>query len=933
MIIAIPDVGTIKTNYHKNIRNYYHYDYNLEQLMKYALNMPENLYVIQCCIYYILNIYVVDAMYVSEILKHRNSYSKLEEQNYISNLGDCKASKVNKTISGVYSKINVISKFLHILNIQNDISDEILPYSNHDLRYLVKCYSDCLISLNPRLDIHSLMIPKGCKIIPDSRTAKLIACNKKYNDNYKYIIYDLYPELLNAIGKVPLLCNEIFTDDILSDTNILIMMAKYANSYCRKMMLIHTKPYMGAKYPPQAFLDWMAINDPDVLMAASNNQSNLKHLNYSFRILFTLIFHGECSIEVASETICGLMQKYTKKCDKKSDNELELIQLLERPEWNKKDLSFILNKTVAYHSAEIRILAFTNGHMQEDLLSLQDNMEMIKYVKQYFIKTQKTSQQIIKLIKVVEYLHPDNKIEQNNISEDILELADNLLFYKDQFKITFNVMKRIILLIEDDARRELIYAAYPENIWINSTLLEYGLVKIHNISNYNSKKNAPENNKYRSTIYNSILWLLSKPIINYKLKKTSLKYIFNILSGESKIIKISDDVIYKIISANEAKFKTLDDNNRKYITDNLKLKYPKSMTYLLSLNLLKFKSVESTETIKFKWTSNQLWIKFASKYLADNCIFNNLETVNGSGIDAKGLTRDLYDRLGKEVIEKYFVDRDGYKIISHDVSLIECKLIGKMMFKAVYIDKCNLSMDLHPAIYYALSLDLFKIAKWRDEEILHILNSSEHPDWYRICCGTNATTNEGAKPLTYFLNWFREQYSNIWPQLLSLADGFNQHCKNYMYNCPNIIHMQLCGKEMSPDYILKNITFDTIGSVNNKEIWEYSFSAALTLLEPKELESLCQFWTGTSRPTDTLNVRFINRNAILCRDAASGRRLAKHRMSPNLFEASSCSMELRVLVIKDLDNDACEKHILQAIRNTISQQQWNVENGIAFQDI
>lgn len=277
--------------------------------------------------------------------------------------------------------------------------------------------------------------------------------------------------------------------------------------------------------------------------------------------------------------------------------------------------------------------------------------------------------------------------------------------------------------------------------------------------------------------------------------------------------------------------------------------------------------------MNFNWKSNEIWEHFSSEVLLD--IHDPIETGNVSGVDQGGLTVDLYNRIGKEVLYKFFNEEDGYFVLNSNVSPRECYLIGQLLARAVYVDTVSIAMDLHPSIIYTLCLPALSML---DSDILAELlyNPFEHPDWLEMITINSENDSENKKPLAVkIVNDMRVRFEDQQARFIELSSGFNEV---YMYVCRNVKHPfepkscyptpvplwnALAGTKITPtrimDLLKLNIHIQLEVIHTYKEDYTAALYASMQQLTATELSEFCRYWTGSYRPSGTITIDVYNR--------------------------------------------------------------------------
>lgn len=342
-----------------------------------------------------------------------------------------------------------------------------------------------------------------------------------------------------------------------------------------------------------------------------------------------------------------------------------------------------------------------------------------------------------------------------------------------------------------------------------------------------------------------------------------------------------------------------------------------------------------------------------------NALFSNLSEKSSTkvvyknkiGIDASGLTKDVYGMITTELINN-FEEIDSYMLPKRDSTLgsMQWKFLGIMFGRSIFRECISPCINLHPILCYFLQNDTTKL-KMRhffaelepyyidylaSMKIILDMNDDEYADFLDL------QEEKTLAKTKYVGKYIYDKY--IYASLKWFVDGFREVYKNYYYtHCISLISFH--------NFVRGNVVYDILGDSNhslknnltvedrtiqidektgnkynafekNTKIFEEMFLIVLDELGKKSFDKLrnfIRFWFGTS----SINT-FSKHKAVLC---------ITNENFYGCFQSHTCfnTLDIDSTIVKALTLDTIKQNITDMIDNSVKNQELSETVGFRMQ--
>jgi hypothetical protein len=242
-----------------------------------------------------------------------------------------------------------------------------------------------------------------------------------------------------------------------------------------------------------------------------------------------------------------------------------------------------------------------------------------------------------------------------------------------------------------------------------------------------------------------------------------------------------------------------------------------------------------------KWDGGDCW-----HLLRDQLVENwnkRIIIVHQQVNDGGGPSKEFYSLLGKELTDSHFTAHptEVGLLPRPDASAKDMYMIGRLLYRAIHIDRQQLNLDLHPAIWTLLAAPKIALGdlNW---DTAHDLVGAE---WLSIVAPRAVWTRRSAD----IVGEICRRYAPWMRLIRHLIDGWSSADPHP--NTPSGLMKTVCNPEADLDGVLKRLTVVPNVSVVNRHAlvssYRQAFTAALRGMSVEKLQELWRFWFGTTR--------------------------------------------------------------------------------------
>jgi hypothetical protein len=260
---------------------------------------------------------------------------------------------------------------------------------------------------------------------------------------------------------------------------------------------------------------------------------------------------------------------------------------------------------------------------------------------------------------------------------------------------------------------------------------------------------------------------------------------------------------------------------------------------------------------RYTWSESPCWASW-SVAMARN-MTSRVEVCNGGARDAGGPRKQFYEHLGKEVAETFFEEVDGYLLPKKGIALEDCKMIGMLLFRSIYIDDAVLGLNLHPALLVTMTTNRLSNTPWKFTTWM--LGN----DWHELISPRSKFTER----IEDLMEDLQERYSDHIDAMWEISTSFismegtasvaSGH--NLYWPTPRYIRNLIKGRDVSISAILDMVKVKSASGCDcgceddhvprNQKLEDDYGTALKNVLEswsPERVLELWKFWFATQSP-------------------------------------------------------------------------------------